>query len=63
MKDTALGEHLVTNIRIMNYVSHRKEALVLLPQPNYFNFWAKKLAHQRCAKSHQQHDLAVHAKQ
>ena len=31
--------------RIMNYVSHRKEALVLSPQPNYFNFWAKKLAH------------------
>ena len=25
-------------------------ALVLLPQPNYFNFCAKKLAHQRCAK-------------
>ena len=23
---------------------------MLLPQPNYFNFWAKKLAHQRCTK-------------
>ena len=22
----------------MNYASHRKEGLVLLPQPNYFNF-------------------------
>ena len=31
---------------IMNYVSQE----ALLPQPNYFNFWAKKLAHQRCVK-------------
>ena len=30
-----------------------------------FQFWAKKLAHQRCAKIllTQQHDLAAHAKQ
>ena len=37
----------------MNYVSHRKKALVLLPlaQPmQLFQFWPKKLAHHRCAK-------------
>ena len=28
-----------------NQCNMRKEALVLLPQPNYFNFWAIKLAH------------------
>ena len=29
---------------------NRKEALMLLPQPNYFNFGQRKLAHQRCAE-------------
>ena len=32
------------------YVSHMKEAMMFLPQTNYFNFGQRKLAHQRCAK-------------